>query len=83
MLFIGDARFIPGTDYAPFYDDEVKAVAELQERGIIRDLFRYVNGGGALLVLQGKSREEIETELNQLPFVKNRVMTIPIEEVEE
>lgn len=83
MLFIGDARFIPGTDYAPFYDDEVRAVAELRERGIIRQLFRYVSGGGALLVLQGESREEIEAELSNLPFVKNGVMTIPVEEVEE
>lgn len=83
MLFFGDARFVPGADFAAHYDDEVRAVGELRERGVIQRLYRHLDGSGAMLILRGESAAEVEGELATLPFVRLGLMRIPINEIEE
>lgn len=83
MLFFGDARFVPGADYAAHYEDEVAAVAALRARGVIKRVYRHLDGSGAMLILEGDSAAAVEAELATLPFVRLELMRIPVNEIEE
>jgi len=83
MLFFGDARILPGQDIAPHLDDEVAAVDELMRRGFIKQLFRHLDGTGAILIIESESAQAAEEVLATLPFVRHGVMRIPVSALEE
>ncbi|MBL5974731.1 MAG: hypothetical protein D3X82_13465 [Candidatus Leucobacter sulfamidivorax] len=83
MQFFGDARIAPGADPDPYLQDEILAVDELMRSGFITQLFRRLDGTGAVLLIEAESLESAEGTLAGLPFVRHGVMNIPVTPVEE
>lgn len=83
MQLFGDARILPGADPEPYMNDEILAVDRLMESGFITQLFRHLDGTGAILVIESESIEAAERTLADLPFVRSGVMRIPVSPIEE
>lgn len=78
MLFVVDARILPGADIAPHLEAEKAAVAELRREGFIEQLFRRLDDTGAWLVVEAPDAEEAQRRLDELPFVVNGVMRMAL-----
>ena len=83
MQLFGDARILPGADPEPYMQDEIRAVDRLMESGFITQLFRHLDGTGAILIIESDSIDAAERTLAELPFVKYGVMEIPVSPIEE
>ncbi|MGK0741910.1 hypothetical protein ACSHWG_08515 [Leucobacter sp. Z1108] len=83
MQLFGDARIVPGADPEPHLAAEILAVDELMRTGFISQLFRRLDGTGAVLIIESESKEAAELTLAELPFVKNEVMRIPLTAIAE
>jgi len=83
MLFFGDARIQPGTDPAPYLEAEIAEVDRLMSAGFIRQLFRHLDGSGAILIIEAASLEDARAGLQGLPFVQHAIMRIPVTPIDE
>jgi hypothetical protein len=82
MLFLVDARIVPGSDIAPLLEEEKREVAKLREAGFIEQLMRRLDDTGAWLVVSDDTAESAQRRLDALPFVRAGVMTMQLSGVE-
>lgn len=83
MKFFVDGRFVPGKDPGPRMLDERRRVKELKDSGALLWAYRRPEiGGGAIMLVEMDSREEVEAALATLPFVQLGIMSCEVEEVE-
>jgi hypothetical protein len=53
--------------------DEMRRIAELQEAGVIEQLYLKADRSGAVIMLETESTEEAERQLATLPLVERGV----------
>jgi len=82
MLFLVDARILPGADIAPHLEEEKREVGKLREAGFIEQLMRRLDDTGAWLVVSDDTAESAQRRLDALPFVVHGVMTMTMSAVE-
>ena len=68
-------------DFKKYADEEAKKAIELFKEEFIRELYSIKGGKGACMIVEAESEEEINTKLQDLPFVKNNFLDIDIMEV--
>jgi hypothetical protein len=74
---------LTGKDIAPHIPAEGKAVAELREQGVIRDVFLKADHTGPILIVNDANAEEAATWLKDLPFVEHDLVTFDYVELSE
>tara|TARA_B100000575_G_C22831227_1_gene488010 strand:+ start:178 stop:453 length:276 start_codon:yes stop_codon:yes gene_type:complete len=68
-------------DFKKYADEEAQKAIELFKEEFIRELYSIKGGKGACMIVEAESEEEINTKLQDLPFVKNNFLDIDIMEV--
>jgi hypothetical protein len=74
---------LTGKDIAPHIPAEGKAVSELREQGVIRDVFLKADRTGPILIVNDADAEEAENRLKDLPFVEHDLVTFEYVEIDE
>jgi len=72
-----------GADRVPYEEAETRAVQELRNRGIIRQLYVRLDGSMSYTVVEAESEQAARAAFEQLPFVRNGVLKIEIFPVRE
>jgi hypothetical protein len=67
----------------PYMEDEKLALAALRREGTVREAFTPVGGHGVISILEGASLDEIQVQMNRLPFVARGLLTFDYTEVAE
>jgi hypothetical protein len=62
---------------APLLKPEAARVWVLHTSGVLRSA-HYLEGGGAVLLLEAASRGEAESHLNRLPLVEHAIVSVEI-----
>ncbi len=65
-------------DFAPYLKDEARRAWELQQAGIIRELYFRANQHTAVLVLECPTLEDAQAALNTLPLVERGLITFDL-----
>lgn len=60
-------------DYLPFLEDEARKVWELQQEGIIREIY-FTDDHCAVLVLEARDKTHARQIIDQLPLVQNKLI---------
>ena len=60
-------------DYAPYLEEEARRVWELQQEGILREIY-FSNEREAILILECQDAAEAKSILNSLPLVKHQLI---------
>jgi hypothetical protein len=82
MLFLVDARIVPGSDIAPLLEAEKAGVAEMRAEGFIEQLFRRLDDTGAWLIVEAESEDDAQRRLDALPFPQAGLMTMTLSSCE-
>ena len=82
MRFHVDAHLVPGSDIAPWLQDEQRRIKELHAAGFIELLFRRADGTGAWLIVTAEDEGAAARQLDTLPFVAVGIMTMALSPVE-
>jgi muconolactone delta-isomerase len=61
--------------------DEMRRVAELQEAGVIQQLYLKADRSGAVLLLEAESADEAQQQLATLPLVQRGVTSFEVTEL--
>jgi hypothetical protein len=80
MKILALAREISKGDYAPFLVDETLKVWDLYLKETIREIY-FTEERNAVLLLECKDKSEAEQLLNQLPLVKQKLISFEIYEL--
>ena len=74
---------LTGKDIAPHISAEGKAVTELREQGVIRDVFLKADRSGPILIVNDANAEEAADRLQDLPFLEHDLVTFEYVEIDE
>jgi hypothetical protein len=74
---------LTGKDIAPHIPAEGKAVTELREQGVIRDVFLKADRSGPILIVNDANAEEAADRLQDLPFLEHDLVTFEYIEIDE
>jgi uncharacterized protein YggL (DUF469 family) len=61
--------------------DEMRRIAELQEAGVIRELYLKADRSGAVMMLEAQSTDEAQRQLATLPLVERGVTSFEVTEL--
>lgn len=81
MKILAIEREMPGltnSDFKPHLEAEAQWVWELQQSGIIREIYFRRDQGSAVLILECKSTSEAETILSTLPLAQKGLVTFDV-----
>ena len=67
-----------GADRTPYQEAETRGVRELQDRGIIEQLYLRLDGSMSYTVVEAESEQVARAAFERLPFVMNGVLKIEI-----
>ena len=76
MKILAIEKELPGVtdeDYAPFLKKEARKAWELQQKGIIREMY-FTDDHLAVLILEAEDKEQARTILTSLPLVKEKLI---------
>ena len=62
------------SDFQPYLKDEAHFVWELQQKGLIREIYFRADQPSAILILECKDVEEAGTILGSLPLVREKLI---------
>mgnify|MGYP002358754638 FL=1 len=62
------------SDFQPYLESEAKMVWELQQKGIIREIYFRDDQKSAVLILEASNTESAKKILDKLPLVKNNLI---------
>ena len=65
-------------DRAPYQEAETRAVRALRDRGVIEHLYVRLDGSASYAVVEAESEEIARSAFEQLPFIKNGVLTMEL-----
>ena len=82
MLFLVDARVVPGADIARHLAEEKREVETLLRQGLIEQLVRRLDEAGAWLIVNADTAASAKQRLDELPFVRAGIMTMHLSSVE-
>lgn len=68
------------SDYRPFLEDEAKKVWELQQEGMIREIY-FNDNHCAVLILEADNKAYARLIINQLPLVQNKLIDFELMEL--
>lgn len=68
------------SDYLPFLEDEAKKVWELQQEGIIREIY-FTDDHCAVLILEADDKAHARKIIDQLPLVQNKLIDFELMEL--
>lgn len=60
-------------DYLPFLEDEARKVWDLQQEGIIREIY-FTDDHCAVLILEADNKAHAREIINRLPLVQNKLI---------
>jgi hypothetical protein len=83
MIAIARGSITEPDKLGPFIDDEMRIVEQLKAEGVMKALYRRAAGPGVVIVLEGASIDAIREQMSTLPFVREGLMTLEYEEVNE
>jgi len=78
LVFEKEIRGTHPERFQPFLKSEAKCVWELQQKGIIREIYFRQDQTTAVLIMECESVEQAENELANLPLVKNGLIEFDI-----
>jgi muconolactone delta-isomerase len=61
--------------------DEMRRIAELQQAGMIQQLYLKADRSGAVMLLEAESTDEAERQLATLPLVERGVTSFEVTEI--
>jgi len=64
---------VKDSDYTPFLEAEARKVWELQQQGLIREIY-FTEEQYAVLVLEAKDRTQAREIVEQLPLVQQKLI---------
>ncbi|UCH13405.1 MAG: hypothetical protein JSV22_09840 [Bacteroidales bacterium] len=64
-------------DFKPFLEKEAKKVWELQQKGLIREIY-FNDQRNAVIILECKNSDEAKIILNSLPLAKNKLISFEL-----
>lgn len=73
---------IPSEAFKPLLKPEAARVWELQQAGVIREIYFERKGHKAVIILECRDEMEAADYLGTLPLVKERIITFEIMELE-
>ena len=65
-------------DRTPYQEAETRGVQALRDRGVIEQLYVRLDGSVSYTVVEAESEEVARDAVEQLPFVRNGVLTIEL-----
>jgi hypothetical protein len=65
-------------DRAPYQEAETRDVQALRDRGVIEQLYVRLDGSISYTVVEAESEEVARAAFEQLPFIRNGVLTIEL-----
>lgn len=65
-------------EFAPYLKDEAYCVHQLQQEGVLRQIWFRGDVKTAVLLLECESVQKTESILSTLPLVKNRLVTFEV-----
>lgn len=68
------------SDYLPFLEDEARKVWELQQAGIIREIY-FTDEHCAVLILEADNKTLAREIIDQLPLVQNKLIDFELMEL--
>jgi|tagenome__1003787_1003787.scaffolds.fasta_scaffold17098400_1 muconolactone delta-isomerase len=68
-------------DPTPYIADEMRRIAELQEAGVLQQLYLKADRSGAVALLEVQSTDEAERLLATLPLVERGVTSFEVTEL--
>ena len=71
---------LASNDFAPFLKDEARHVWELQQKGIIREIY-FNQEHNAVIILEVSNMDEAKEILDQFPLVKNNIISFKLMEL--
>ena len=76
MKILAIEKEMPGvtdTDYKPYLEAEAWKAWELQQQGLIREMY-FTNDDCAVLVLEADNKDHVRQIIDQLPLVQNKLI---------
>ena len=67
-----------GADRTPYQEAETRGVQELQDRGVIEQIYLRLDGSMSYTVVEAESEQVARAAFEQLPFVMNGVLKVEI-----
>lgn len=80
VLVIGH---LTGKDIGPHLKAEGRAVRELREEGLVRDVFLKADRSGPVMLLNDTTAEQAREQLADLPFVEHDLVTFEYVELND
>lgn len=68
---------LTSNDFKPFLEAEARHVWELNQKGIIREIY-FTDEHNAILILECENLQEAETLVEDFPLVKNGLITFDL-----
>ena len=76
MKILAIEKEIPGvkdSDYTPYLKAEARKVWDLQQQGLIREMY-FTDDQCAVLILEADNKDHASQIINQLPLVQNKLI---------
>jgi hypothetical protein len=83
MIVFGRGSITNPNALAPYIEDEMHVVDQLEAAGVMTAVYRRAAGPGVYLLLEGSSLDAIRERVDTLPFVVEGLMTLDYEEIYE
>ena len=74
---------LTGRDIAPHIPAEGKAVEQLRQDGVIRDVFLKADRTGPILIINDANAEQAQERLKDLPFLEHDLVTFEYVELRD
>ena len=84
MKILAFEEEVPGVSadaFAPFLNNEARAVLSLYEKGVIREIYFTGTSHEAVIVLECSSTVDARAHLNNLPLVQKGLISFKVEEL--
>jgi hypothetical protein len=75
-----EINHVAESDYLPFLEDEAKKVWDLQQEGIIREIY-FNDDHCAVLILEADNKAHAREMIDQLPLVQNKLIDFELMEL--
>lgn len=84
MHLHGTGTFTDFDKVGPYWEEEMRVVAELTSEGILKSLYRKVSDApGVFSIVEAKDLEDAYKQVGRLPFVANGLLEWQFVEIEQ